>query len=232
MRVSLDAGPASVELDTDTCAVLVIDMQNDFAAPGGMVDLAGIDIGPVRNTIEPIARVARAARAASMPVIYLQHGYRPDLSDLGATGSKNRLIHEAVGVGQQVVAPDGREGRALVLGTWNTEILPELAPEPNDVVLPKNRYSGFYDTDLDATLRRLNTTSLIITGCTTSVCVESTIRDAFFRDYLPVLLADCTSEPLGPANHEASLAVVEQNLGWVSDSEAVLSAFSGLTRFP
>ncbi|MEV6227295.1 cysteine hydrolase [Saccharopolyspora shandongensis] len=226
MRLSLDAGPASVELETGSCAVLVIDMQNDFAAPGGMVDRAGLDIGPVRDTIEPISQVTAAARAASMPVIYLQHGYRPDLSDLGAPGSKNRLIHEAVGVGDRIATPAGGEGRALVLGTWNTEILPELAPGPDDVVLPKNRYSGFYDTDLDATLRRLGTTSLIVTGCTTSVCVESTIRDAFFRDYLPVLLADCASEPLGRANHEASLAVIEHNLGWVSDSKSLLAALT------
>ncbi|WP_235883609.1 cysteine hydrolase family protein [Saccharopolyspora elongata] len=89
-----------------------------------------------------------------------------------------------------------------------------------------HRYSGFYGTDLEATLRRLGTTSLIVTGCTTSVCVESTIRDAFFRDYLPVLLADCTSEPLGRANHEASLAVIEHNLGWVSDSKSLLAALT------
>ncbi|MEV0086429.1 isochorismatase family protein [Saccharopolyspora sp. NPDC050642] len=76
------------------------------------------------------------------------------------------------------------------------------------------------------TLRRLGTTSLIVTGCTTSVCVESTIRDAFFRDCLPVLLADCTSEPLGRANHEASLTVVEHNLGWVSDSKSLLAALT------
>jgi ureidoacrylate peracid hydrolase len=226
MHLPINAGPETVELDTDTCAVLVIDMQHDFVSPGGMVDRAGYDIGPVRATIEPIARVSAAARAASVPIVYLQHGYRPDLSDLGAQGSKNRVIHEAAGVGDRIVAPDGREGRALVHGTWNTEIIPELAPESEDVVLRKNRYGGFYGTELDATLRRLGVTSLIVTGCTTSVCVESTIRDATFRDYLPVLPADCTSEPMGQANHEASLAVIERNLGWVSSSADLVSALS------
>lgn len=224
----LDARPTSVEIDTGACAVLVVDMQNDFAAPGGMVDRAGIDLGPVRSTIGPISRVLASARAGGMPVIYLQHGYRPDLSDLGAAGSKNRLIHEEAGVGAPTVAPDGRAGRALVLGTWNTEIIPELAPEPSDVVVPKNRYSGFHGTDLDAVLRRLGVTSAVVTGCTTSVCVESTIRDAMFRDYAPVLLADCTSEPLGLANHEASLTVIERNLGWVSESSALLAGFSAV----
>ncbi|GAA2811042.1 peroxyureidoacrylate/ureidoacrylate amidohydrolase RutB [Saccharopolyspora taberi] len=214
----LPAKPAALDLDPAESAVLVIDMQNDFGAPGGMADLAGLDIGAVRATIDPIARVTATARSAGMPVIYLQHGYRPDLADMGAPRSKNRLAHEAAGVGRTVPTPAGGTGRQLVQGTWNTEILPELAPEPGDRVLPKTRYSGFYDTDLDATLTRLGITTLVVTGCTTSVCVESTIRDAMFRDYLPVLLADCTSEPMGRANHEASLAVIERNLGWISDA--------------
>ncbi|MFD0486311.1 cysteine hydrolase family protein [Saccharopolyspora spinosporotrichia] len=109
-------------------------------------------------------------------------------------------------------------------GTWNTEILPELAPEPTDVVVRKNRYSGFYGTELDAVLRRLGVANLVVTGCTTSVCVESTVRDAMFRDYVPVVLEDCTSEPMSRANHDASLAVIERNLGWVADSEGFLRA--------
>ena len=80
----------------------------------------------------------------------------------------------------------------------------------------------------DSVLKRLNAKVLVVTGCTTSVCVESTIRDATFRDYSPVLLADCTAEPIGrdlpSSNHEASLVVIQTLFGWVSHSEHFLKA--------
>jgi ureidoacrylate peracid hydrolase len=96
----------------------------------------------------------------------------------------------------------------------------------------KHRFSGFYETELDATLKRLEAKHLIFTGCTTSVCVESTIRDAMFRDYLPVLLADCTGEPIGHSfprsNHEASLLSIATLLGWVSRLEDFVKALDGV----
>ena len=95
----------------------------------------------------------------------------------------------------------------------------------------KHRFSGFYDTELDATLQNLKAEHLIFTGCTTSVFVESTIRDAMFRDYLPVLLADCTAEPIGHqfsrSNHDASLLTIETLLGWTSASEEFVKALEG-----
>jgi ureidoacrylate peracid hydrolase len=117
----------------------------------------------------------------------------------------------------------------LVRDTWNTDILPDLAPKAEDIVLYKHRFSGFYQTELDAILKRLGVKYLIITGCTTSVCVESTIRDAMFRDYSCVLLADCTGEPIGHdsprSNHEASLLVIQTLFGWVSGSDEIVRAF-------
>lgn len=112
--------------------------------------------------------------------------------------------------------------------SWGTEILAELAPEGDDIVVPKQRYSGFFETDLDALLRRHKIESLIFTGCTTSVCVDSTLRDAFYRDYRCLLLSDCTGEPIGSnlarGNHEATLLVIETLFGWVSDSHLFLRA--------
>lgn len=95
-------------------------------------------------------------------------------------------------------------------------------------MVSKQRYSGFYATDLDTILRTLGVETLVFTGCTTSVCVESTLRDAMFRDYACILLADCTAEPIGAnlarSNHEATLLVTEMGLGWVSDSASFLKA--------
>jgi ureidoacrylate peracid hydrolase len=154
--------------------------------------------------------------------------FRPDLSDLGPSNSKNRINHMRVNVGKIVRAPDGRESRILIRDTWNTDIVTELTPQPDDVVVYKNRFSGFFQTDLDATLTKLGVKHLIVTGCTTSVCVESTIRDAMFRDYTPVILADCAAEPIGHefprSNHMASLLTIETTLGWVFDSERMIKA--------
>ena len=131
-------------------------------------------------------------------------------------------------VGEKVIAPDGKESRILIRDTWNTDIVPELKPEAEDDVVYKTRFSGFYETDLDARLKKSGTKYLIITGCTTSVCVDSTVRDAMFRDYSCVLLADCMSEPIGSglsrSNHDASLLTAEVLFGWVSDSEKFLKA--------
>jgi len=77
---------------------------------------------------------------------------------------------------------DGEEGRSLVRDTWGTAIVPELEPELDDLEIWKTRYSGFYETELDATLKKLGVTQVVVTGCTTSICVESAVRDAMFRD--------------------------------------------------
>jgi ureidoacrylate peracid hydrolase len=231
--VTLNAKPEPITIDPARCAVIVIDMENDFAAKGGMFDRAGVDISGAQKAIAPIARVLSAARQAGLKIIYLKMGYHPDLSDLGETDSVNRTRHLKLGVGQKNQAPDGRESRVLIRDTWDTDIVPELKPEPNDVVIYKTRFSGFYNTDLDATLKKFGIKYLIVTGVTTSICVESTVRDAMFRDYLCVLLRDCMSEPMGRdlprTNHDASLLNAEALLGWVSDSEQLIKALSAKT---
>lgn len=226
--VQLDAEPDRIALDLARSAVIVVDMQNDFGSQGGIFDHAGIDISSIRKAIDPTRKVLAAARNADIKIIYLKMGFRPDLSDLGAEDSPNRTRHLRFGVGQANVAPDGREGRFLIRDTWNTDIVAELTPEPGDLVLYKHRFSGFYETELDSVLHRLEVRNLIVTGCTTSICVESTIRDAMFRDYRCVLLADCSGEPIGGnlsrSNHEASLLTIQALLGWVSSSERFVLA--------
>jgi ureidoacrylate peracid hydrolase len=226
--VTIDARPDPLTVDTATTAVIVVDMQNDFGSEGGMFHRAGIDISGIRKAIAPTANVLAAARANGVRIVYLKMAYLPDLSDLGAPGSVNRARHVRLGVGEHVSAPDGRPSRILVRDTWNTAIVDGLDPEPDDIVIYKTRFSGFYKTDLDETLRGLRVKHLIVTGCTTSICVESTVRDAMFRDYLCVLLADCMSEPIGSdfarSNHDASLLSTEALLGWVSDSTRLVNA--------
>ena len=228
--VRLNAKPEPIEIDTAKTAVIVVDMQNDFGSKGGMFDRAGIDISGIQKVIGPTAKVLASARRAGVKIIYLKMGFRPDLSDLGSPDSPNRVLHLRFGVGQTVRAPDGRESRILIRDTWNTDIVPELKPQADDVVVYKHRFSGFYQTDLDATLKKLGIKHLIITGCTTSVCVEATVRDAMYRDYSCVLLTDCMSQPtlgnsLPGSNHDASLVVLtEAGFGWVLSSDQFINA--------
>src|SRR4029077_2013200 len=216
--VRLDAKPQPIAIDTARTALIVVDMQNDFGSKGGLFDRAGLDISMIQKAVGPTARVLTSARDAGITVIYLKMAFRPDLSDLGASDSPNRARHMMFGVGKTVRAPDGTESRILIRDMWNTDILSELKPQDKDVVIYKHRFSGFYETDLDDSLKQLGVKYLIVTGCTTSVCVESTVRDAMFRDYSCVLLADCMGEPIGNelprTNHEASLSVIEALFGW------------------
>jgi ureidoacrylate peracid hydrolase len=225
-NIQINAKPQPVIIDAASTAVIVVDMQNDFAAPGGMFDRAGLDISMIQKVVGPTAQVLASARAAGIKIVYLKAAFQPDLSDLGGPDSPSRMF--IPGIGQTVRAPDGAESRILIRDTWNTDIVPELEPQVNDVVIYKSRFSGFYQTDLDATLKQWGTKYLIITGCTTSVCVESTVRDAMFRDYLCVLLADCMAEVVGQelprSNHEATLWLIQGRFGWVSDSHELIKS--------
>ena len=227
--VTIPAKPSPIEINPARAAMIVVDMQNDFAAKGGLFDHAGLDISGARNAIPHIQASIATARRASIPVVFLKMGFQNNLSDLGAEDSVNRVRHLRFGVGQTAQAPDGRMGRFLIRDTWNTDIVPELAPQPQDVVIYKTRFSGFYGTELDAILKELGAKYLIFVGVTTCVCVDSTVRDAMFRDYLCLLLSDCMSEPIGNqlvrSNHDASLLAVEILFGWVSDSKEFVSAF-------
>ena len=142
------------------------------------------------------AEVLGLARAASMAVVYLKMAFRPDRSDTGGPDSPTWLKHLPLQAGASVTAPDGSASSVLIRDTWNTDIIAELTPEPNDIVLYKHRYSGFFETGLDEALRERGISHLVVVGATTSVCVESTVRDAMFRDYHCLVLEDCTAEPI------------------------------------
>jgi ureidoacrylate peracid hydrolase len=228
--ITVEARPEPLLVDPGLTAVLVVDMQNDFGAPGGMFARAGVDIRGIEAAAAATEPVLHAAREAGIPVVYLKMAHTADLADAGPADGPHWLKHGPLGIGQTIAAPDGAETRVLVDGTWSTEILDELAPEPGDHVVRKHRYSGFFETELEELLRSLGVRYLLVTGCTTSVCVESTVRDAMFRDFSCVVLEDCTAEPIGAeldrSNHDASLTVIETLFGWVTGSEAVLSTLA------
>jgi len=196
-----------------------------------MFDLAGLDVTPIARLVEPIAEVLDAARSAGLLIVYTRQEHNADLSDAGSERSPHRLKHERLNIGRTVVAPDGGSSQILVRGTWNTAIVHELAPHAGDVVISKHRYSAFFETQLDTILRAKSIETLIFVGATTSICVESTVRDATFRDYRCIVLRDCTTELIAAdsprSNHEASLLAIELLFGWTADSNAVVTALAG-----
>jgi ureidoacrylate peracid hydrolase len=218
----LNARPDAVEIDLGRTAVIVVDMQNGFASPGGMLDIAGVDIAGAPVVVKSIGKVVAAARAAGIPVVYLQMGFKPDLSNSGGPESPN--WHKELALRLMNCRPE-LKGKLLVEGTWDFAIVDELAPQPGDLVIVKTRYSGFARTSLDAELRARGIRYLLLTGIATNVCVESTLRDAFFLDYWPILIADAVMAAGSPAMQDATLFNVESFFGWTVTMEALLGLF-------
>lgn len=217
-RVTIDAKTEPITIDIEKTAVIVVDMQNDFASVGGMFQRAGRDLSLIQAAIAPTARVLDAARREGIKIIYFKMAFKPDLSDVGSPDSMNRRIHLKLGAGQTVRAPNGTQSRILVRDTWNSDILTELTPKGGDIVLYKTRFGAFYETKLESILKQVGVKYLILTGCATSTCVESTVREAMFRDYLPIVLADCTGD-LNKNFHESALSRIERLFGWISNSD-------------
>jgi len=223
--VELPAEPEAVSIDLDRTALLVVDMQNAFASHGGMLDLAGIDVRPAQDVIANAQLVCEAARRAGVPVVYLTIGYPPDLATAGGPDSPNPQKELALCLMHQ--RPELR-GTLLTFGTWDFQIVDELTPQAGDTVIVKSRYSGFHATDLDSLLRSRGIRNLLMVGIASNVCVESTIRDAYFLEYWPVMVADATM-PAGSAEiQRATIYNVRTFFGWVSTAEEVATALSAV----
>jgi ureidoacrylate peracid hydrolase len=216
----LDAKPNPLEVDFQKSAILVVDMQNAFASKSGMLDIAGVDITDASRVIRVIRSVIEAARRNAVGVVYLRMAYNPDLSDCGGPNSPN--FHKELAMTLMCSRPE-LKGKVLTEGTWDAEIVDDLAPQPGDLVVTKTRYSGFVGTPLDSQLRMRGIQYLFFAGIATNVYVESTLRDAYFHDYWPILLHDAAM-PAGPrAAHEATLFNVESFFGWTTSSQDLIS---------
>jgi len=226
--VEVPAEPAALSLDLARTALLVIDMQNAFGSPGGMLDLAGVDIRPARDVIANAQLVCDAARRAGLPVIYLTMGYPADQSTAGGADSPNPQKELALCLMRE--RPELR-GKLLTIGTWDFQVVDELSPRATDTVIVKSRYSGFHGTDLDSVLRGRGIRNLLVVGIASNVCVESTIRDAYFLEYWPVMVADATMPAGAPEIHQATLYNVRTFFGWVTTAEDVASAIDVSASF-
>jgi len=221
--ITLPARPEAVAFDASATALIVVDMQNAYATKGGYLDLAGFDVSSTGPVIERIAGAVAAARAAGILVIWFQNGWDPDYVEAGGPGSPN--WHKSNALKTMRGRPERNE-RLLAKGTWDYALVDALKPEPGDIVLPKPRYSGFYNTALDSMLRARGIRTLVFTGIATNVCVESTLRDGFFLEYFGIVLADATHQAGPPSLQEGALLNIETFFGWVSDVAAFEAALA------
>ena len=159
-----------------------------------------------------------------MLIIWFQNGWDEQYVEAGGPGSPN--FHKSNALKTMRKQPQ-LQGKLLAKGSWDYQLVDELVPQEGDIVLPKPRYSGFFNTPLDSILRSRGIRYLVFTGIVaTNVCVESTLRDGFFLEYFGVVLEDATHQAGPEFAQKAALFNIETFFGWVSDVESFCHALS------
>ena len=218
---SIEAHPYTFELSPEKCALLIIDLQRDFLEPGGFGEMLGNDVSQLRRTIQPNKDLLGAWSAAALTVIHTREGHRPDLSDL-PPAKKVR------GKSAKTIGDSGPMGRILIRGEAGHDIIPELYPLPSEPVIDKPGKGAFFATDLQAILQNRGITQLVVTGVTTEVCVNTTVREANDRGYECLVPEDCVGSYF-PEFQEMGLKMIKAQggiFGWVTHSTAILSALT------
>ena len=196
----------------DKTALMVIDMQNGFCSEEGSVNAIGLPAARLQPAVAPCERLIAAARKAKLPVIYTRYMYRPDYADGGIMADE--------------IVPDLKNGKTLMAGTWDIEVVDELAPEKGDFIVDKNRPSSFYGTGLETILRGLRVENIVVCGVTTNCCVETTVRDASQRDYRTFVVQDAVAEYEDDRNEVAlkSMGMLFAHLVTTADVESAWQA--------
>lgn len=199
--------------DAANCALILVDLQNDFCHPDGSVSKAGQNVSAAVTMLPRLQALVAAARAASVPVIFVRTTH-DETNDSVAW-----LNRYAAGPGAVTTQLTCRTG------SWGAEFY-EVAPEPGETVITKHRYSAFVGTNLDLTLRTMGIKSLLFTGVATEVCVESSLRDGLFADYFVSMVEDCCATN-APELHEGSVRAVAKNFGTVVTGDELAKYWAG-----
>ena len=216
---TLKARPEPVAVDLARTALVVVDMQNAFMSPGGMFDDSGWPIAGAQAVIAPSRRLLDGLRAAGVRVVYVKMSYDADLSNAGGPDSPN--WHKETGMVLMRQRPE-TWGKYVTEGTWDEQVVEELAPVVGEPVVRKQRYSGFAGTSLDHVLKTIGAKYLLFIGGATNVCVAATLMDGFFLDYWPILVEDACFSQCPPVTVEGAVWNVENLYGWVTTVDEVL----------
>ncbi len=222
-RVVLPARPEPLSLAVEETAVVVVDMQNAYASPGGYLDLAGFDISGAKAAISAIAETVEVARKAGITVVFFQNGWDKDYVEAGGPGSPN--WHKSNALKTMRARPE-LDGKLLAKGGWDYALVDALTPQPGDIVVQKPRYSAFFNSQFDTLMRARGIRNLVFCGIATNVCVESTLRDGFHLEYFGILLEDATHQAGPEYVQQATIYNVETFFGWVSNVAEFRRAFA------
>jgi biuret amidohydrolase len=205
--------PYDGKLDPSRTALLVIDMQQDFLSNDGYFARKGYDPAPLRAILPAVNSVIAAARDSGCSIVHTRQGYRADLADMT---DYERWKRKRGGL-------DGTN--VLVRGSPGFEIVPEIAIASADIIVDKTANGAFTHTDLDTVLRARGTTHLFFTGCTTDVCVHTTLREANDRNYQCCLIEDgCASGDQYAHNAAIHMTTIEDGVfGVVAKAEDVVA---------
>jgi nicotinamidase-related amidase len=223
-RIELLAEPEPLSIDLARSALIIVDMQNDFLHPEGWFPKTGRKSDAAFVIVPVIQTLVRTARDARFPVIWVNWGVRPDAREIPA-----ELRRKATANGARLAygdrSPSGR-GHILVRGDWGAEIIADLIPGPDDVIVYKHRYTGFHETELDAVLRNLGIETLFFTGINTDRCVYATLADATSLGYRCLLIEDACATISPPEVRDSILYLVRLLHGATTKSQDVLAALT------
>lgn len=214
------AFPLNGALSPATTALLVIDVQGDFCAPGGYMDSFGFDLGALRKPIPVIASLLSAFRANGFPIVHTRETFAADLSDV----QPHRLWRGIDGKGV-AVGDEGPNGRYLIRGAPCWEIISEVAPLPGELVTDKASYGAFGCTDIDAQLRARGIKNLVVTGLTSDCCIHTNVREALDRGYDCLTVSDATGACFQDVHDAAIKLLIKKSgvFGAVCDAAAILA---------
>jgi nicotinamidase-related amidase len=212
--------PYDGKLNSAVTALLVIDLQIDFLSPDGYFARKGYDPSPLRAIIPNVNAVIAAARSAGCTIIHTRQGYRADRADMTPYALWRR----------QRAGLDGTE--VLLRSSPGFEIVPEIDVRPEDIIVDKTANGAFTYTDLEHVLRARGITHLLFTGCTTDVCVHTTLREAQDRNFQNLLIEDaCASGDLYAHQAAIHMVTVEDGIfGVVATTEDVIAGLKAVRR--
>lgn len=215
------ARPFAFPLKRDRIALIVIDMQRDFAEPGGFGASLGNDVSRITKIVPDVKRLIEGFRSAGLPVIHTMECHRPDLSDL-PPAKRNR------GNPTLRIGDEGPMGRVLIAGEAGTDILAELAPVEGEVVIEKPGKGAFYATPLGDILKGHGIEQLVFAGVTTEVCVQTTMREANDRGYECLLIEEATESYFQDFKEAAIAMIIAQGaiVGWTAHLDDLLEGLA------
>ncbi|WP_448658433.1 cysteine hydrolase family protein [Sphingomonas sp. CJ99] len=206
----VDGGALAAMLDPATTALIVVDVQTDFASPDGLLGRVGVDLSSVPPALARIQALIAAARAAGATIAFMRVVTRPETD---SDALKTLMVRKGMPGGEAICRIE--DGGADYFG---------VAPEPGDIEIDKLLYNSFHGTDLDDQLRARGIDTLVMTGFSTDCCVDQTARAAFHFGYHVFIVSDATAA-YDPALHASALNILYKNCALLVTADDVLSAW-------